>query len=325
MTAPYRTTLSRGLPLAALLVLASPAWAASAQDQAAAEALFKEAKQLATQGNYAAACPKFVESQRLDPTAGTLLNIGQCYEKLGKTASSWGAYKEAEMVARGAGDTEREQGAARLAAALEPLLPKLVVVVPQGARVPGLEVKRDGTVVGEGQWGSPLPVDPGEHTIEVSAPGRQPLETLARVAAGPGTTTVEIPALAVGSSSFWNAQRSAGLVVATVGIAGVGVAAALGALALSKNSASKLSCDPANPNLCNDKGAALRSDAITFGNASTAAFVVGGVMVAGGIVIFVTAPSAKKPQATGQGGGHPRPPGIEILPGLGGLALRGRF
>jgi hypothetical protein len=117
------------------------------------------------------------------------------------------------------------------------------------------------------------------------------------------------------SAPYWNGRRTAGLAVGLVGVAGVAVGAALGAVALSKNSASKLDCSPENPNLCNDTGASLRSTAITLGNASTAAFAVGGAMVVGGIVLFVTAPSAKRPPAAL----------VEILPGLGGLALRGRF
>jgi serine/threonine-protein kinase len=274
-------------------------------------------------GKYAEACPKFVESQRLDPTAGTLLNIGKCYERIGKTASSWGAYKEAQMVAHGAGDTAREAGAARLAAALEPQLARLVIVVPPEARAPGVEVKRDGALVGEGQWGSPLPVDPGEHVVEVTAPGKQPWRATPRVGAGPGTTTVAIPALAASApgpvaaapAPYWNGQRVAGVAVGSAGVAGLIVGAALGAVALSDDRSSKLSCSPSNPDLCTTAGASQRSQAIGLGNGSTAAFAAGGALLVGGIVVFATAHTAKGPQAAV----------IELVPGVGALALRGRF
>ena len=88
----YRFAPCYVLPLVAILALASPALAANAENAAAADVLFKEAKQLASAGDFARACPKFIESQRLDPSVGTLLNIGNCYEKLGKLAIGQGQY-----------------------------------------------------------------------------------------------------------------------------------------------------------------------------------------------------------------------------------------
>lgn len=295
------------LPRAALLsaafvasfVAATPARAAGAADQAAAEVLFNEAKTLMNAGDHARACPKFVESQRLDPTVGTLLNIGNCYEKAGKLASAWGAFKAAEMTARNAGDTGRQGEAARRAEALAPRLAKLTIAVA-AAPIAGLQVRRDGELVGEGQWGSALPVDVGEHEIEVTAPGRQKWTTKVQVAAQGASVTVSVPELApevgggaTAEGSAWGAQRIAGVAVGGAGVISLVVGAVFGARAISKNNESKAQCSPTDPTFCNSTGAALRGEVKTAGTISTAAVVVGGVLVAGGVVLAVTAPSAK--------------------------------
>ena len=77
-----------------------------AGNRAAAEALFNEGRKLAASGKYADACPKFEASQKLDPGLGTLLNLAECYEKIGKTASAWAEYREAIPLARASGSKD---------------------------------------------------------------------------------------------------------------------------------------------------------------------------------------------------------------------------
>jgi hypothetical protein len=307
-----------GLPLLAILGLASPSWAASAQDQAAAYELFRAGKQLAAAGDFEHACPKLVESQRLDPTSGTLLSIGDCYEKLGKLASAYGAFREAEVSARGSGDRARQAEAIRRAEILAPQIAHLAITVPPAARVPGFELKKDGTVVGEGQWGASLPIDVGYHELVATAPGYKPWSSTIRIDNNGSAASVQVQPLEKQSdtaSPLWNGQRIAGVAVGSIGIVGAIVGGALGGVALAKNSASKQDCSPTNPNSCTQAGASLRSEAITAGNASTAGLVLGGALFTTGIVLFATAAPSKKSADAG----------VEILPGVGALAFRGRF
>jgi serine/threonine-protein kinase len=292
--------------VAAQLAFASTVLASGPADQAAATTLFQEAKQLAGAGDFARACPKFAEAQRLFPTTGTLLNIGNCYEKLGKLASAWGAFKEAEAAAHRQEDRDREQEAARRAQALAPQLARLTVDVPPAARVPGFELRRDGSVVGEGQWGTALPVDPGEHTFEASAPARKAWSASVKVEANGSSARVEVPALEALPGQrvseepppFWGPQRVAGVVLGGVGIAGLVTSVIFTARLVSKNGASRDHCEPADATQCDPTGVGLRNEAFAAARVATGTFVAGAVAAGAGLVVFLTAPrGAVRPEA----------------------------
>jgi hypothetical protein len=153
----------------------------SAAEKAAAEALFEHGKGLMKEGRFAEACAKFQESQRVDPGLGTMLYLADCFEKNGQTASAWGEFLDAAAAARAAGQPDREKKARERATALEGRLNKLSITLLPGADVPGLVVKRDGAVVLKATFGTPVPLDPGEHTVEAAAPGKKPWSTKLRV------------------------------------------------------------------------------------------------------------------------------------------------
>jgi hypothetical protein len=142
-----------------------------ARDPAAAQWLFRDGRALMKKGDFPAACAKLEESQRLDPAVGTLMNLAECEERIGRRASAWQRWGAAlEQLPR---DDRRRALATRRIAALEKTVARLTIVVAPGAP-PGLQIRRDGVLVGAGSLGSPLPIDPGRHVITVVAPGGQP-------------------------------------------------------------------------------------------------------------------------------------------------------
>jgi hypothetical protein len=315
---------------------------ASAADSAAAQSLYDEGRKLFTNKDYANACPKFQESQRLDPTPVTEFWLADCYEHAGRTASAWAAFLDlaaTEHKTGGPKSAEREKVARDRAKALEPKLTQLTISVAATTRVQGLVVKRDGESVLDGQWGSPVAVDPGNHTIEASAPGKETWTKTTDVEGAGQTVTVEVPALADAPTSSpagaaapgaapqptapeqpeqtrSSPLRTVGLVVAGVGAAGLVVGGIFGAMALSSNSsANNGNCGASfgGPNECNATGVNDRSSAVRDGDISTIAFIAGGVLAAGGVTLFFLAPKSS----------------VEAAPAVGmgsaGLTLRGNF
>src|SRR6185437_6503714 len=60
---------------------------------------------------------------------------------------------------------------------------------------PDLQITLDREVLGRPAWGAPIPVDPGVHTIEASAPGRKPWQAQATAEGISSAASVEVPPL----------------------------------------------------------------------------------------------------------------------------------
>jgi len=282
---------------------------AQAGNAATAQGLFDQAKALMTAGKPNEACPKFAESQKLDPGLGTLLNLGACYEATGQVASAWSTFLEAESVARGDANQEGVRISQERAAALAPKLPKLVINVT-GQPPAGLELKRDGVPVGQAQWGAPIPVDPGKHAIVASAPGCASYETEVTLSEPGSTQETVIPELALlpaapaadvapGSASEGGlgTQHYLAIGAGVVGVAGIAVGTIFGLQAMSKHDDAEEHCDGA---ACRDQaGVDLRADARSAGNISTIGFIVGGVGLAGGAALWFTAGPTSSGAKTG--------------------------
>lgn len=311
-----------GLGLAWLCV----AVPARASNNGAAEELFREGQALMKAGKFEEACPKLAESQRLDPETGTLLNLAACHEKEGKLASAWAEYDDAAALAQRDGRDDRVQYCKEHVAAIEPRLARLTIDVAAGANVPGFQVKLDEVVVGAPSFGVALPVDPGVHRISANAPGKRPWQASLTVRVGPSQETVKVEPLAdaaaesapaatstplappAAGDSTGRTQRYVAYGLGGAGVLALGVGAAFGLTAISKNGESNdKGCFG---NQCTAPAASLRRDARSAGTISTVFFVVGGAALAGGVTLFFTAPSSKhaasRPRARvafGPGGG----------------------
>src|SRR5580658_77818 len=331
-------------PFIAIAIGSSPARADATDEQKAlALRLFDEGRSLLAAGKVAEACPKLEESRRLDPLPGTVLNLAVCHEKQGLAASAVAEFYQARAMA------ERDKRGDRVAfandhlRALESQVSNLVIVVGPTADLPDLLIQLDGNPVGRAVWGTRIPVDPGEHAVEASAPNKKPWRVVANVSpagdvqtvtlapledapptASPPSAAPEAPmpvaqgqpplfALRTPEHHGISTRRQIGLVSTAVGVVGLGVGSYFGVLAFRKHgepgggTCTELPCDSSLP-----------SEAASAADASTATFAAGLVGLALGAILWF-----------GDSSGSGDRPVVSVLPsvgpGRGGLQLSTHF
>lgn len=289
------------------------------QNAAVAKELFDQGLKLLDDGKFAEACAKFSASNQSAAKVSTLLNLGNCYEKTGQLASAWGAYNEAIALARRTSRADYEAFAQQRIAALEPKLMHLTIKVEPDARVDGLVVKRDGIAVAAGAWDVAVPIDPGKHVITATAPKKRPLDkTVVVDESSPHATIVVTPledvpeeptppppvATAIVApppvaitperpppASARPSQRTTGLAIAGGGAVALGVGAFLGLVAKSSYDDARGTCAHP-PSGCPQNAVDQSTRAYGMATASTVLFVLGGLAIAGGGVLYFTATGA---------------------------------
>jgi hypothetical protein len=293
---------------------------AVADDRAIAQQAFQEGRDLMAAGNYAEACPKFAAAAQLSQTAGVRLNLAECYAKLGKTASAWAKANEALSIADRAGDAAAASVAHQQMSALGPKLCHLTIVVERDTAPPGLEIALDGEKIPAAVWGTALPVDPGPHEVTATAPGHQRASTKATLTGDAAQATVTVPSLAAAldgsaapppatdavapaaeSSGGWSRStaHTLALVSGGLGVVGLGIGTAFGLDASSKKS--QYQQHEAGGHCIDPQCATISQSALSSATVSTIGFVAGGVLVAAGAVLWLTAPTG--PAQDAQGGG----------------------
>lgn len=321
------------LTVAVLALMPLRAARAQGETDAAATALslFEQGRQLVTENKAALACPKFLESMKLVAKVSTLLNLADCYERTGKLAGAWARFTEAAAMASREGQSDREAVARQRAAMLEPRLAKLTIRAPSPAE--GVTIKRDGEAVDATMLGVAIPVDPGAHVVEVTAPGKAPWSTTVQAAQGTSVAVV-VPVLqdassgaaapSQGSTEAVSAsdqtteagatRRIIGLAVGGAGVVSLAVGGVFAVLAADAKSAYEKHCGAnigAPSGFCDPQGISGHDDASTKALLSTVVVAAGVGLAAAGAYLYFTAP---------RGGGT-----TQVGVGLGEVTVRGWF
>jgi hypothetical protein len=326
-----------------LLVAACLTQAAAAVAQSnsgVAQSLFEEGVRLMREKKYADACPKLAESHKLEPGGGTVFNLAICLEEEGKLASAYVAYDEALARAKKDNNTKRQQTVEQRMAALKPRLSRVTITVANQSDVSTkVEVRFDGTALGEQAWGVPFYADVGTHTITADAPGHKQFRSELKVETGGSQYAAKVPALerdanaAVAGSPTPASEapkekpKDEGPVVVAApegrgalpwilvgtGVALIGTGAVTGILAFGKHSDSDAECPDGR---CTAKGVDLENQANTFAWISNITLPLG--IIAGGVGAYLLirkpSPSATTAKASAR-----------IAPTPTGFVLQGAF
>ena len=326
--------MKRRYPLSALLVCTfflGEAKSARADNGSIAEELFREARQAMQQDDYATACPKFTESQRLDPSVGTLLNVALCEEHAGRVATAWGDFRAVidQLPPR---DRRMPIAQAHLKA-LEPRVPKLKLNI-EGWHAADVEIDLDGTLLLGAAFESELPVDPGHHVvglggmraetekIEFEIGEGEHIERTLKIDPPPSTASSAAAPTASGASNApnalapsrnltperapaaqdvnehgQNAQRTWGYATGAFGVAAVAASAILGGFALHEQSLVNKHCVG---HACDGEGLAAGKRGTRLETWANVSFGVGVLALGGAVYLVLSAPVAAPgtPRAT---------------------------
>jgi hypothetical protein len=227
-----------------------------------------------------------------------VFNIADCEEKLGHLATAWTSFQQ--VVQRLPSDDERHVIAARRGAALEPRLPRLRIRLAPNAPS-GTSVRRDQVALGAASLDTPLPVDPGQHRIEVTAPGRPVRPYQVTVAEGESRTLeVDAAPVAIVTAQVTkpppiehSGTKTAGFVVGGVGVAATLAGIVTGILVLDKKHAVDQQCNADKQ--CSQAGLDAARSGKTLGVVTTVALATGVVGLGAGTYLVLSGGSGRSP------------------------------
>ncbi|MEO7330652.1 MAG: hypothetical protein ABI193_18905 [Minicystis sp.] len=316
MNRPVIAALLLGVSLTPALASAQT----SDADRATARNLASEGQDALEKNDFTTAADRFSRADALIHAPTLLLGLAHAQIGLGKLVTAQETY--ARIVREGVPPrsppafAKAVKDAARELDALGPRIPTVIIQVSGANGASGASVTLDGALVPSAALGVKRPVDPGKHTIRASAPGLSTSEvtltlregksesvTLALTPASADTPPVappphSAPPLVVSGGAPPAVERKGGtstqkiLGVSALGLGGAGLilGGVTGLLALGKHKQLKKDCPGG---VCPASAQPTLDDYHLMGTLSTVGFIVGGVGVAGGAVLFLTAPSTK--------------------------------
>lgn len=172
---------------------------------------------------------------------------------------------------------------------------RFIVMDSRRARVPNASVTVDGIEVGR-RPDEAIEVDPGEHTFEVTLAGHERAVRRFALREGDGrrdeTIVLQATEAAPSATSTTDPYRVVAYGIGGVGVVLLGVGTYFGLAAKSTyDEASSATNCPRGPASCNDAALEGAKRADDQAAVSTATFIVGGLLVAGGVVLYFTAPT----------------------------------
>jgi hypothetical protein len=316
-----------------LLHLASRTAVAEGSDSAAARAQLQQGYALKQQGKCDEAIPHFLESVRLDRQIKALVNLADCEEKLGRLAAAQAHFVDTRDLAKVQGLEPLRDLAEQHLQVIERRMPKLSVRLAKDAPSHAI-VMRDGVTLGPVSLGTPLPIDPGKHSVVVRGANRErqydvvlaeaetkemevtpeggqlipsavtpPNSTTVPTASPPGSPTPSLPLREAPESSPRDTARTAAYALLGIGAAGLVVGTVWGLKYKSDNSEIRSACP--SPRCPDDTSytryVSLRDSASTSRTTSMIGFAAGGVGIISGAVLLLTRPPTRGEKGTGTG------------------------
>jgi hypothetical protein len=277
----------------AIVGTALVASSAYGEETTRAQVLFEDGIAAIARGDYAYALSRLDESERLEPSVGTLVKLSECEENLGKLVNARAHLEQAIELAERKDDARLEAVRER-AARIDQITPKLRIVRPPAS----VAVTVDGASVASEAFDFPFAIDPGAHKVVAAAARKIPWRSDVRAQLD-HTTVVVVPQLADAIAMTppparesapvdakeeprkeANTPRTIGWVLGGAGLVGLGVGATFGILAIADKGAAHCDandvCDPGTTSRM--KSAATISDV---------GFIAGGALLASGVTLLL--------------------------------------
>lgn len=262
-----------------------------AKPPTAAELAFEQGRQLLDAGEFAAACASFEASIKEDPNApGTLLNLGLCNERLGKTATALGWFRKAQFRSAETGMTEYEEAAKTNTFSLAVRVPTLKITFANPPP-PGGVVFIDSTQLSELDLAR-VEVDPHvPHAVELRVVGKPPIRSEITLKDGEAKTVVlPVPAPPRPVKTVIEIDRGKTRRILAFALAGAGLGMWGASLAVTLDAKSDRQAEEHPENWQHYYNVARWG--------GTSLFVGGALAIAGAGVLYFTAPGIERVERT---------------------------